>query len=82
MANAQARQFGIALNASAAAYDDQDAQSAQRLGHGAPGAVTAAAAAGYSAAGEQVVAAGLGSGAVGSDMPAVKSRQALVISLA
>ncbi|WP_459963150.1 PE domain-containing protein, partial [Mycobacterium avium] len=43
MANTQARQFGVKLNASAAVYDDQEAQSAATLGAGggagaAPGA--------------------------------------------
>lgn len=38
MANAQAHKFGVKLQASAAAYDDQEAQSASTLGSGGGGA--------------------------------------------
>ena len=43
MANATARQFGVKLDASAGAYDDQEAQSAETLGTGGAGAVVPAA---------------------------------------
>ncbi|GAB4686164.1 hypothetical protein MOKP106_42590 [Mycobacterium avium subsp. hominissuis] len=67
VANAQARQFGVKLDASAAAYDDQEAQSAATLGSG--GAAAAASPAGVLPAAD-VVPADLVSGGMGAGVPA------------
>lgn len=67
MANGQARQFGVKLDASAAAYDDQEAQSARMLGSG--GAAAAAPAGGVLPAAD-VVSPDLASGALGAGVPA------------
>ncbi|WP_179154546.1 WXG100 family type VII secretion target [Mycobacterium avium] len=66
MANTQARQFGVKLNASAAVYDDQEAQSAATLGAG--GGAQAAPGAGVRAG--QMVPADLVSGGGGAGVPA------------
>ncbi|WP_204815360.1 PPE domain-containing protein [Mycobacterium riyadhense] len=65
-ANALARQFGVKLDASAAAYDDQEAHSAATLGSGAGGAVPA----GRMVPAGQVVPTDLVSGAAGAGVPA------------
>lgn len=67
MANAMARQFGVKLDASAGAYDDQEAQSAGTLGTGSAGAVVPA---GRTLPAGQVVPADLVSGGVGTSLPA------------
>jgi len=67
MANAMARQFGAKLDASAGAYDDQEAQSAETLGTGGAGAVVPA---GRTLPTGQVVPADLVSGGVGTSLPA------------
>lgn len=67
MANAMARQFGVKLDASAGAYDDQEAQSAGTLGAGGAGAVVPA---GRTLPAGQVVPADRGSGGMGTSLPA------------
>ncbi|KPN48855.1 hypothetical protein AN931_22980 [Mycobacterium intracellulare subsp. chimaera] len=67
MANAMARQYGVKLDASAAAYDDQEATSAATLGHGGAGAVVPA---GYTRPAGHVVPADLVSGGMGTNLPA------------
>lgn len=69
MANMQARRFGIKLNATATAYDDQEAQSAAALGAGGSGAAVAAAPARLRVPPGQVVPADLVSGGVGAGLP-------------
>lgn len=67
IANAMARQFGVKLDASAGAYDDQEVQSAETLGTGGAGAVVPA---GPTLPAGQVVPADLVSGGVGASLPA------------
>ena len=67
LANAMARQFGVKLDASAGAYDDQEVQSAGTLGTGGAGAVVPA---GRTLPAGQVVPADLGSGGMGASLPA------------
>ncbi|UGT99240.1 PPE domain-containing protein [Mycobacterium intracellulare] len=67
MANATAGQFGVKLDASAGAYEDQEAQSAETLGTGGAGAVVPA---GRTLPAGQVVPADLVSGGVGTSLPA------------
>ncbi|WP_373205393.1 PPE domain-containing protein [Mycobacterium marinum] len=68
MANSRARQFEVRLDAAAAAYDDQEAQSAETLGFGlgAASAITA----GRVMSARHVVPADLASGGFGAAMPA------------
>ncbi|MGE2817919.1 PPE domain-containing protein [Mycobacterium heidelbergense] len=67
LANAIAGQFGVTLDATAGAYDAQEAQSAARLGSGGG---AAAAPGGRSMPGGQVMPADLGAGGVGANLPA------------
>ncbi|MEE6140644.1 PPE domain-containing protein [Mycobacterium sp. 050128] len=67
LANAQARQFGVKMDASAAAYDDQEAQSAGTLGSGG---AAAAVPAGRGMPAGRVVPADLLSGGLGAGLPA------------
>jgi hypothetical protein len=70
MANAMARQFGVKLDASAAAYDDQEAMSAGMLGSGGPGGASPVAPAGRAVPARQVLAGDLVSGGMGASLPA------------
>ncbi|OSC20553.1 hypothetical protein B8W69_28950 [Mycobacterium vulneris] len=68
MANVLARQFGVKLDASASAYDEQEVRSAATLGRG--GGAAAAVPAGYTGAPGHVVPADLVAGGLGTDLPA------------
>ena len=70
MANALARQFGVKLDASAAAYDDQEVMSAGMLGSGGSGGAAAAVAAARTVPAGHVVPADLVSGGTGAGLPA------------
>ena len=70
MANALARQFGVKLDASAAAYDDQEVMSAEMLGSGGSGGAAAAVAAARTVPAGHVVPADLVSGGTGAGLPA------------
>ena len=70
MANAMARQFGVKLDASAAAYDDQEAMSAGMLGSAGLGGAAAAVPAGRAVPAGHVVPADLVSGGMGGSLPA------------
>lgn len=72
MANAQARQFGVKLDASAAAYDDQEQQSASTLGSAGAGPRVVSAArvvpAGHTVPADLVPGVG-GAGVPGGEVP-------------
>ena len=70
MANAMARQFGVKLDASAAAYDDQEAMSAGMLGSAGLGGAAAVVPAGRAVPAGHVVPADLVSGGMGASLPA------------
>lgn len=70
MANALARQFGVKLDASATAYDDQDVRSAAALGRGGAGGAGAVVPAGHTVPAGHVVPADLVSGGLGANLPA------------
>lgn len=70
MANAMARQYGVKLDASAAAYDDQEVASAATLGRGGAGGPGAVMYAGYTRPAGHVVPADLVSGGMGTNLPA------------
>ncbi len=70
LANAMARQFGVKLDASAAAYDDQEAMSAGMLGSAGLGGAAAAVPAGRVVPAGPVVPADLVSGGMGASLPA------------
>ncbi len=70
LANAMARQFGVKLDASAAAYDDQEAMSAGMLGSAGLGGAAAAVPAGRVVPAGPVVPADLVSGGMGAGLRA------------
>lgn len=70
MANAQARLFGIKLDAGAAAYDDQEQQSSSTLGSGGGGGPRVVSAARVVPAGQTVPAAVVPGGVGGAGVPA------------
>jgi len=70
MANAMARQFGVKLDASAAAFDEQEALSAGMLGGAGLGGAAPVAPAGRAVPAGPVVPADLTSGGMGAGLPA------------
>jgi hypothetical protein len=74
LANAQARQFGVKLDTSAATYDDQEAKSAAALGSGGSCGAAAAVPAGYVVSTARVPADlaldGVGAGLPAGEVPA------------
>lgn len=70
MANAMARQYGVKLNATAGAYDQQEAASAATLGSGGSGSAAAGLPAALTASAAQVLPADLLASGTGASLPA------------